>query len=174
MGGVTVTALAARPVGDVPRVRGTAVTVLTDHVGLAGTLTGLLITLTLARGRTGLGERPRAVAHALCTEDVTDQYLLMGHVHSVGLWCDTGLTPAALRGSVAVVTQFAVLASVAVGVVQAFEAGPRPGVAGPRVVHVDVAVALAGHAAPPGHQGVTVVTGGALVTSGAWFGKKTR
>lgn len=74
------------------------------------------------------------------------------------------LTPAALRGSVAVVTQFAVLTAVALSVVQAFETGACPGVTGRRVVHVDVVATLAGHAAPTGHQRVPEVTGSALVT----------
>lgn len=51
--------------------------------------------------------------------------------------------------------------------VQALEAGARPHVAGARVVHVDVAVALAGHAAPAGHQRVPKVARGALVAPGA-------
>jgi len=81
------------------------------------------------------------------------------HTHTV-------LTPAALGGGVAVVTRPAGLAAVALGVVQAFEAGARLGVTGPRVLHVDVAVALAGQAAPTGHLGVPEVPGGALVTPG--------
>lgn len=60
------------------------------------------------------------------------------------------------------------LAPVTVGVVQALEAGARANVAGARVVHVDVVVALAGHAAAAGHQGVPEVSGGALVAPGAW------
>lgn len=80
------------------------------------------------------------------------------------------LTPAALRGSVAVVTRFAVLAPVALGVVQASETGTRANVAGLRVVHVDVVVTLAGRAAPTGQQGVSKVTRGALVTPDTWKG----
>lgn len=48
--GVAVAALAARPVGDVPRIGSTAVAVLTDHVRLAGTLAAVLVALTLVRG----------------------------------------------------------------------------------------------------------------------------
>lgn len=58
------------------------------------------------------------------------------------------------------------LTGVALGVVQALEAGARSHVAGAWVVHVDVAVALARHAAPAGHQRVPEVAGGALVTPG--------
>lgn len=76
------------------------------------------------------------------------------------------LTPAALCGSVAVVTQFAVLACVTLCVVQACETCTCPSVAGPRVMHVDVVVTLAGHAAPAGHQRVPEVTRSALVTPG--------
>jgi len=79
------------------------------------------------------------------------------------------LTSAALCGSVAVVTQFAVLTRVALGVVQAFETGTCANVAGPRVVHVDVVVTLAGHAAPSGNQGVSIVTWGTLITPGTWM-----
>lgn len=50
MDGVAVAALAARPVGDVPRIGSTAVAVLTDHVRLAGTLAAVLVALTLIRG----------------------------------------------------------------------------------------------------------------------------
>lgn len=60
------------------------------------------------------------------------------------------------------------LTPVALGVMQAFETGARPSVAGPRVVHVDVAVALAGQAAPAGHLRVPEVAGGALITPGTW------
>lgn len=48
--GVAVAALAARPTGEVPGIGGAAVAVLTDHVGLAGTLAAVLITLTLVGG----------------------------------------------------------------------------------------------------------------------------
>lgn len=55
------------------------------------------------------------------------------------------------------------LTGVALGVVQALEAGACPGVTRARVVHVDVVVALAGHAAAAGHQRVAEVAGGTLV-----------
>ena len=64
------------------------------------------------------------------------------------------------------------LAPVAVGVVQASEAGACPGIAGPRVMHVDVVVALAGRAAPARHQGVPEVTRGALIAPGTWMGNR--
>lgn len=67
--GVAVAALAARSAGDVPRVGGAAVAVLTDHVGLAGTLTAELIALTVVGGGTGLRSRAHRVTHALCTEE---------------------------------------------------------------------------------------------------------
>lgn len=69
MDGVAVAALAARPARDVPRVGGAAVAVLTDHVGLAGTLTAVLVALTLVRGGTGLRCRAHRGAHALCAEE---------------------------------------------------------------------------------------------------------
>lgn len=47
--GVAVAALAARPAGDVPRVRSTAVAVLADHVRLAGAVAAVLIALALIR-----------------------------------------------------------------------------------------------------------------------------
>lgn len=78
------------------------------------------------------------------------------------------LTPAALSDSVAIVTQLAVLTRVALSVVQALETGACPGVTRPRVVHVDVAVALAGHAAPTGHLRVPEVAGRTLITPGTW------
>lgn len=67
--GVAVAALAARSAGDVPRIGSAAVAVLTDHVGLAGTLTAELIALTVVRGGTGLRSRAHRVTHALCTEE---------------------------------------------------------------------------------------------------------
>lgn len=79
------------------------------------------------------------------------------------MWVTHAL-PAALAGSVAVVTQFAVLTPVALGVIQTLEAGARPNVTGSRVVHVDVVVALAGHAASTRHQRVPEITGRALFT----------
>lgn len=48
--GFAVAALAALPADNVPRIGGTAVTVLPNHVGLAGTLATVLIALTLIRG----------------------------------------------------------------------------------------------------------------------------
>lgn len=48
--GVAVTALAARPAGDVPRIGSAAVTVLTDHVGLAGAPAAVPVTLTFIWG----------------------------------------------------------------------------------------------------------------------------
>lgn len=77
------------------------------------------------------------------------------------------LTPAALCGGVAEVTDFAVLTRVSLRVVQAFETGTCASVTRSGVVHVNVVVALAGHAAPSWNQRVSVVTGGALVTSGS-------
>lgn len=139
--GVAVAGLAARPAVDVPRIGGAAVAVLTHHVGLAGALTAALITLTLIRGRTGPRRRAHRVTHAL---------------------------PAALCCSVAVVTLFAVLTPVALSVVQAFETGARPSVTGARVVHVDVVVALAGQAAPTGHQRVPEITRSTLITPGTF------
>lgn len=84
--------------------------------------------------------------------------------------CSAVLTPAALCGSIAIVTQFAVLAPVALGVVQAFETGAGASIAGVQVVHVNVVVALAGHAAPTGHQRIPKVTRGTLVTPDTWKG----
>lgn len=49
MDGVAVAALTAGPACDVPGIRSAAVAVLTDDVGLAGTLTAALVTLTLVR-----------------------------------------------------------------------------------------------------------------------------
>lgn len=66
------------------------------------------------------------------------------------------------------------LAPVALGVVQAFETGTCAGVAGPRVVHVNVVVTLAGQAAATGHQRVPKVTGGTLVTPGTWMRRGNR
>lgn len=60
------------------------------------------------------------------------------------------------------------LTGVALGVVQALHTGAGPSVAGPRVVHVDVVVALAGQAAPAGHQRVPEIPRSALVTPGTW------
>lgn len=77
------------------------------------------------------------------------------------------LTAAALSGGAAVVAMLAALAGVALGVVQALEAGARSHVAGAWVVHVDVAVALTHRAAPAGHQRVPKVARGALITPGA-------
>lgn len=83
------------------------------------------------------------------------------------------LTPAALSGSVAIVTHFAVLACVALGVVEAFQAGPGASVTGVGVVHVDVVVASAGHALPAGNKRVSKVAWGALVTPGACMKRKS-
>lgn len=58
--------------------------------------------------------------------------------------------------------------------VQALEAGARPHVAGAWVMHVDVAVALAGHAAPAGHQRVPEVARGALIAPGACIQRAQR
>lgn len=77
------------------------------------------------------------------------------------------LTPAALCGGVAVVTDFAVLTRVSLRVIQAFETGTCASVTRPGVVHVNVVVTLAGHAAPSWNQRVSIVTGGALVTPGS-------
>lgn len=76
------------------------------------------------------------------------------------------LTPAALGGSVAVVTQFAVLAPVPVGVIPALDTDACLCVTGLGVVHVDVVVALARLAAPTRHLRVPEVTWGALITPG--------
>lgn len=56
MDGVTVAGLAARPAGDVPRIRSTAVAALAEHIGLAGTLAAVLRALALIRGGTGLSD----------------------------------------------------------------------------------------------------------------------
>lgn len=56
--GIAVAALAARPTGEVPRIWSTAVAVLTDHVGQAGTLATALVALTFIGGRTGIRNRP--------------------------------------------------------------------------------------------------------------------
>lgn len=68
--GVAVAALAARAAAQVPGVGGAAVAVLPDHAGLAGTLTGALVALTLVRRGAGLRRRPHRVTHALCTQQV--------------------------------------------------------------------------------------------------------
>lgn len=47
---IAVAALAARPAGEVPRIWSAAVAVLTDHVGLAGTLATALVALTVIGG----------------------------------------------------------------------------------------------------------------------------
>lgn len=47
---VAVAFLAARPAGDVPSVRSTAVAVLAHHVGFAGTLAAVLVALTFFGG----------------------------------------------------------------------------------------------------------------------------
>lgn len=93
------------------------------------------------------------------------------HLDTVNVWF-TVLTPAALRACVAVVTHFAVLAVVAVRVVQTPEAGTGPGVAGAGVLHVDVVVTLTGCASPTNHQGVTEVTGRTFITSDTWKKRK--
>lgn len=67
--GVAVAVLAARSAGNVPRVGGAAVAVLTNHVWLAGTLTAELITLTLVGGGADPRYRAHRVTHALCTEE---------------------------------------------------------------------------------------------------------
>lgn len=90
------------------------------------------------------------------------------------LWSQSGqvrlpvLTGAAPCGGVAVVTRFAVLAGVALGVVEAFEAGARSRVAGLGVVHVDVVVALTGSTATSRNQRVSIVTRSTLITAAAW------
>lgn len=65
---VAVAALAAVAAVDVPRIGSAAVAVLTDHVGLAGTLAAALVALALVGGGTGLRRRAQRLAHALCTE----------------------------------------------------------------------------------------------------------
>lgn len=55
---IAVAALAARPAGEVPRIWSAAVAVLTDHVGLAGTLATAQVALTVIGGRTGIRNRP--------------------------------------------------------------------------------------------------------------------
>ena len=69
MDGVAVTALAARPAGDVPGISSTAVAVLTDHVRLAGALAAEPLTLTLLWGCAGLRYRAQRVTHTLCREE---------------------------------------------------------------------------------------------------------
>lgn len=73
-----------------------------------------------------------------------------------------------MSGGVAVVTRFAALAGIALGVVQAPEAGACLGVTRAGVVRVDVVVALTGHAAPTGHHGVPEVARSALLAPGTW------
>lgn len=68
MDGVAVAAPAAVAAGDVPRIGSAAVAVLTDHVGLAGTLAAALVALALVGGGTGLRCCAQRLAHALCTE----------------------------------------------------------------------------------------------------------
>lgn len=75
MDGVAVAALAARPAGDVPGIGSTAVAVLTDDVGLAGTLSGVLIALTPVRGGTGPRYGALGGTHALCREE-EERYML--------------------------------------------------------------------------------------------------
>lgn len=165
MDGVAVTALAALSAADAPCVWGTVVAVLTHHIGLAGALAAAPVTLAALGGGTRLLFRSKGRTHALWIEE--------GHTPGQ-LWSQSGhirvpvLTCAALCGSVAIVTRFAVLAGVALSVVEAFEAGARSGVAGLGVVHVDVVVALTGHAAAPRNQRVSIVTRSALVTAAAW------
>lgn len=65
--GFAVAALTSLPADNVPCIGGTAVAVLADHVGLAGTLATVLIALALIRGRTGLRYGSHCVTHALCT-----------------------------------------------------------------------------------------------------------
>lgn len=60
------------------------------------------------------------------------------------------------------------LTPVALSVVQALETGTRPSVTGPGVVHINVAVTLAGHAAPTRHQRVPEITRSALITPGTF------
>lgn len=69
MDGVAVAALAARPAGDVPRIRGAAVAVLADHVGLAVTLAAVPVTLTFIWGGAGLTHRAHRVTHTLYREE---------------------------------------------------------------------------------------------------------
>lgn len=77
-----------------------------------------------------------------------------------------GLTSAALGEGVAIVTQLAAAAVLALRVVQALEAGPSASVARARVHHVDVAVALARDALAAGLVRVAIVTRRALIAPG--------
>lgn len=65
---VAFAALATVTTGQVPGVGSAAVAVLANHVGLAGTLATLLLTLAVIGGLTGLGRCARHMAHALCKE----------------------------------------------------------------------------------------------------------
>ena len=63
------------------------------------------------------------------------------------------------------------MAGLAFCVEQAFETDARVGVTGPRVLHVNVVVALARLAPPAVLVGVTIVTWGTLVTPGTCIGR---
>lgn len=99
---------------------------------------------------------------------------MLSHVKTVNQVLAAVLTPAALCGSVAVVTQFAVLTPVPISVIQAFETDTCLDVTGLWVVHVDVVVTPAGRAASTRQLRVPEVTWGALITPGTWKKKENK
>ncbi len=76
------------------------------------------------------------------------------------------LTSTALGQCIAVITELAAVAALALAVVQAFETSARSGVTGLRVHHVDVVVALTGPAFSAHLVWVSIITRGAFFTPG--------
>lgn len=114
--GVAVAALTAVAAGHVPGVRRAAVTVLTDHVGSAETLTATAVAVTVGGGLT---------AGFTAAQRITDTL------------------PAVLNQGVAVVTQLAVLARGTLAMVETAQTLAGSDVTGLRVQHVNVVIALA-------------------------------
>lgn len=83
-------------------------------------------------------------------------------------WQPGVLTPAVLQRGVAVVAQLAALAGVALAVIQAAQTLAGLGVAGLRVQHVDVVVALTRLTLSACFPGVSIVTRWALVTASTY------
>lgn len=139
---VAVTGLTAFPAGHVPSVWCTLIAVQTHHVRKTLTLTAVQVTVAV----TLRGARLLSSAHMI-----------------------THTLSAALCQCIAVITELAAVASLALGVVQAFETSARSGITGLRVRHVDVVVALTGPAFSAHLVWVSVITRGAFFTPGTFI-----
>lgn len=177
--GVTVTGLTAGAARHVPGVGSATVTVLTDHIWEAATLTAAAVAVTVAGWWTAGGLAAQMVTDALwgrgpdAVASIHNAWLVFIYlsVFSTGLPSSI-LTPAVLQHGVSIVTHFAALAGGPLAVIQAAQTLAGSGVAGLRVQHVNVVVALTGKTLSAHLARVSVVTRWALVAAGTCREKK--